>query len=368
VVVRVDGVLWEPKPGSVVSAEEFLRARSLVTDVHHAMLWNPWVVQDRAAEYEAAWKVMGQWRRADPDHRQLTVEEAVAVHELRMAEADARFEAGERQAEHDRAARAASFDPERAQARLALLEERAMLADRLSEREDIQRSAACLPERQYRARIAAVNRKIASLEQEVDRLAGVVGDEEMVADARGWLPAERREQALTLFTSDRIAEVRKLRARVAARLADLTAAAGNAEQATVREALRKDTCRLEYLEAIPPMTAADMCSECATPARWHAVASTYGDQGEISWPCDAWPKRAATRRAFRQELARLLTQPAAPPPPPTPRPLAVISPGVPIEDMMAQLTAIQAEHPAAIIRQGGSRKRWEIWPNDQTQD
>ena len=94
---------------------------------------------------------------------------------------------------------------------------------------------------------------------------------------------------------------------------------------------------------------------------------TYGEEGEISGPCPAWPKRAATLRTFRREFARLLTQPAAAPPPPAPQPLAVIPAGLPVEEVMAQLAAIQAEHPGAVIRQG-NRKRWEIWPCSRTQD
>lgn len=39
---------------------------------------------------------------------------------------------------------------------------------------------------------------IAAKAKAVDDLAEVVGDPETVADANGWLPAERREKALTL--------------------------------------------------------------------------------------------------------------------------------------------------------------------------
>jgi hypothetical protein len=40
-------------------------------------------------------------------------------------------------------------------------------------------------------------------DQEVDKLAAVVGDLETVADVKGWLSAERREMALTLFEAKR---------------------------------------------------------------------------------------------------------------------------------------------------------------------
>jgi hypothetical protein len=39
----------------------------------------------------------------------------------------------------------------------------------------------------------------------------------------------------------------------------------------------------------------------------------------------------------------------------------VVSAGAPIEEVIARLTAVQAEHPGAQIRQG-KQNRWEIWP------
>ena len=61
-------------------------------------------------------------------------------------------------------------------------------------------------------------------------------------------------------------------------------------------------------------------------------------------------------RALREPPAR-----PAEPPAPKPRPIAVIAAGAPIEDIIAKLTAIQADHPGAQIRQG-KRNRLEIWP------
>jgi hypothetical protein len=54
-----------------------------------------------------------------------------------MAEADARFLAAEAQAEKDRAERAKHYDQDRAQARLALLEEQGILAGKVRERDEI---------------------------------------------------------------------------------------------------------------------------------------------------------------------------------------------------------------------------------------
>ena len=128
------------------------------------------MLQDRAREYEAAWQVVGQWRPVEPDGHPQAVEEASAAPALWLAEADARFEAEERQAERNRADRAASHDPQRAQARLALLEERAMLANRVAERAHI-RSAGWRSEKQHQAQAAKIEREIVTREQEVERLA-----------------------------------------------------------------------------------------------------------------------------------------------------------------------------------------------------
>ena len=72
----------------------------------------------------------------------------------------------------------------------------------------------------------------------MDKLAAAVGDPETVADVKGWLPAERREMALTLFEAKRGMEVRDLRARIDGQ-ATLKTLQGTPGQAELREALRK---------------------------------------------------------------------------------------------------------------------------------
>ncbi len=183
-----------------------------------------------------------------------------------------------------------------------------------------------------------------------------------MCDERGWLPAERRELSLTLFKVRREAEVRELRARVPARQAELKTMKGRAGRAELREALQTDTARLASLEAMPPMQAADMCSECADPA-WHSPGVTFNltDGSTTGGPCPAWPQWARKVEMVRAELRKIASQPKAEPPPPPPRPIAVITAGLPIEDVIAKLTAVQADHPGAQLRQG-KRNRWEIWP------
>ena len=48
--LELDRFLWKPKPGTVVTAEEFTRALSVMQDIHRAVEWNPWVQEDRAGE------------------------------------------------------------------------------------------------------------------------------------------------------------------------------------------------------------------------------------------------------------------------------------------------------------------------------
>jgi hypothetical protein len=73
--LELDGFLWKPKPGTTVTAEEFVRARSVMRDIHRAVEWNPWVQEDRAEEYAAALEVIGQWTRPEPGYRPQSPEE-----------------------------------------------------------------------------------------------------------------------------------------------------------------------------------------------------------------------------------------------------------------------------------------------------
>ena len=139
VAIELDGELWEPVPGAAVTAEEFMAARSLIQDIHRSLWWNPWWMTERRAEYDAAWEACGQWTRTDPDPDppRKSVEEYEAELEHKLAEAEAQAAAQQEQTEKDRAERAARYDPQRAQVRLALLEEQGMLADKVRERDEI---------------------------------------------------------------------------------------------------------------------------------------------------------------------------------------------------------------------------------------
>jgi hypothetical protein len=117
--------------------------------------------------------------------------------------------------------------------------------------------------------LTELERTIAAARAALEDLNQRVGDPEVVADERGWLPSERRELALDIFAARRATEVCELRERIASQETVLKTTKGRPERARIREDLRKDSHRLSLLQAIPPMAAADMCSECVSPAAWH---------------------------------------------------------------------------------------------------
>jgi hypothetical protein len=371
VIVELDGMLWAPVPGTTVTAGEFAEARSVILEVHRSLWWNPWVLTDRAAQYDAALETCGQWARAEPGHERKTPEEYEAQFARQAAEDEAQAAAEQEQAERDRAERAAGYDPDRARARLALLEEQGILAAKVRERDEItSRDLFPLMEDDRRSRhLAALGREIAAVQRAADELAVLAGDPEQVCDERGWLPAERREVSLALFRARREAQVYELRASIPARKAGLKTLTGKTERARLREALKTDAARLAALEAMPPMNAAGMCPECAEPDR-HSPAVTFNlaDGTTTGGPCPAWPRWAQQVEKLHAELrqwaARRKTGPpaSAPGPPPAKTgPVAVITLSGPIEDLTAKLAEIQASHPGAQIRPG-KRNQWEIWP------
>jgi hypothetical protein len=150
--------------------------------------------------------------------------------------------------------------------------------------------------------------------------------------------------------------------RIADARATLKSLKGRSERAKLREALRQDKTRLAYLEQMPPLEAVGMCSECVSPA-WHTPGVTVdlNGAGMTGGPCPAWPRWANGVNAVREALRQAAQGPPKASPPPPPQPIAVLAPGVSVEEVVAQLTAIQAGHPGAQVRQGRGH-RWEIWP------
>ena len=116
--VEIDGMLWRPTDGPASSVDQFIAARRAFTEINNDVRWNPWVREDRADEYDAAMTSMGQWERAEADHRYLTLEE---LEDEWAREAQQR--GLERQeADRRRQARIRDHDPGLSADRLALLE------------------------------------------------------------------------------------------------------------------------------------------------------------------------------------------------------------------------------------------------------
>ncbi len=358
------GVLWKPLPGATATAEEFIAARDLFTEVHKDELWNPWVMEDRAEEYEHATSVMGQWTRAEPGFRRLTEAELDA--RMRQIDEDAKNKTEEK--ERQRQTRVPEFDETRHHARLELLECDAQLRHEVEERAGLasHQRFPLMPESRRVQQIADLDRRIESVRSKRDHLHQLVGDPETVVDKDGHLPGDRREISLTYFRIWRGTEVRKLRTEVGEIEAKLsTKGLDRKERAQLRDKLNQPRSRLNDLLVLPPQTAEDMCSECARPMSWHGY-TVRGWLFEIG-PCPAWPnwaKRIAEAREIIRSAPK--TQPDSSKPP-TQKPIAVIPSGLPITDVMQRLAEIQNKHPDAEVRRG-SRNKWEIWPARTTDD
>jgi hypothetical protein len=207
-----------------------------------------------------------------------------------------RLDAERERAQQDHAQRAARYDRERDRARLALLGQLAILAGKTREREQLasRKLHPAMEDERRHAKLAKLDLDITAAARTVDELTPVVGDPDAVWDEHGWFPSERRALALEIFAERRVNEVRELRGRVAARRHHPDAVRGRSGRARSGEALLRDTARLRFLEATPPLEAADMCSECPTPAAWHSLAVTFNldparDVGRVDGPCLAWP-------------------------------------------------------------------------------
>ncbi len=195
--IELDSMLWRPRQGATVSGEEFAAARSLIMQIHEAVRWNPWVREDRAAEYAAAIAVFEQWTRAEPGFRQKTHKEFEAEHQLWQADLDARIKADTARREQEHTERAAWYDPGRAQARLALLEQQAVLSGAVRERDGIaeRRLFPAMPEDRRAEKLTELDQVIARASVAVGQFAELTGDLETVADEHGWLAAGRAARA-----------------------------------------------------------------------------------------------------------------------------------------------------------------------------
>jgi hypothetical protein len=196
----------------------------------------------------------------------------------------------------------------------------------------------------------------------VTELIPLVGDPDAVVDEEGWLPPERRERFLREFTAKSSAEASSLRERLPALRAELKMTQGSQERAAIREDIRKGTARLAYLEAVPPFTAPDMCSECPWPMSWHDTGVTFclTTGAILREPCSSWPVWRAKLAAGLARFVEMQQKKTKVTPAPAPRPLAVIPSGASVGETIARLSAVQADHPGAQVRRG-KKSSWEIW-------
>jgi hypothetical protein len=214
-------------------------------------------------------------------------------------------------------------------------------------------------------------RAAADARRSIGELASLVGDPDSVAEEQGRLPRDRREAFLVEFAANVNAEAAALGEKLPALRADLRAAQGRQERAAIRRQLRKGAARLVYLQALPPLTAAEMCSECPCPVAWHATGVTFClETGAIlAEPCRSWPvwnaKVAAGAVRVAQMLMRKERRTEDPVAVPASRLLAVIANGSSVEDVMTQLAQVQADHPGSQAR-AGEQGSWEIWSAPDT--
>jgi hypothetical protein len=358
-VIEHDGMLWRPKPGATTTAQEFIDARTTIIAIHKDSVWNPWVRDDRADELEHAQRQFGEWTRAEPDFKPMTL----AQWKARERRLDAQSKKQHKENERARAARRAYYDPAREADRLALLE--LENGQRRCQREHdglVDRTLfPAMDDNRRAAKVAECSAQLLQYQAEVAKLRDRVGDPETVIDEHGWLPHERRQLAHTMFSIRRQNEVKDLRDKVRDLTGTLAATEGREPRAHVRDELAKASRRLELWLAVPPVAEQEMCSECCSLSEWHES----GTLGDLHGPCPAWPRWSARLQMAREMLLSFGNheKPEQSPPPP-PQPIATLKSGLPIGDVIARLTELQVQYPDAEVRRGRAN-RWEIWPGPQ---
>lgn len=358
-VIEHDGMLWKPKPGAKTTAEEFIDARTTMIAIHEDSVWNPWVRDDRADELEQAQRKFGEWTRAEPDFKQMTL----AQWKARERRLDSKLKKQHEEEDRARVERRAQYDPAREADRLALLE--LENGQRRCQREhDGLVDRTLFPAMDDVRRVAKVEECAVQLlryQAEVATLRDRVGDPERVVDEHGGLPSERREFARMMLSIRRQSEVKELRDKVRDLTDALAATKGRESRAKVRDELAKASRRLEMWLALPPVADQEMCSECYSLTVWHES----GTLGDLHGPCPSWPRWSARLQKVREMLLSFdKDQKPEPVPPPTPQPIATLKLGLPIGDVIARLTELQAQYPDAEVRRGRAN-RWEIWPGPQ---
>jgi hypothetical protein len=352
-----DGMLWKPLPGCVSTFDELLHSQRRWMQIFNETDWDPWRAAELAPECKHAEHVMGEWTRAEPGHRPMTKRRIGAINAAITRKVRAERAADEARWERDRS----RYDLERERARLALLERDSI--HRSHERELAEHRSRtiypAMPAARRAEAIAELEAKVEKDEQEIARLATVVGDREDVVDHDGKLPQDRRKWNVIGYGITRRRLVEELSASTAQLRVALEVTEDRQEKSKLSAQLYTEDRRLQVLLGVPILAAEDMCADCYTPQFQHG----YGDVNEMH-PCPRWPMHAA-RMARVWEILRSASEHARPtePEPSRPQPLATLPGSQPIAEVIEQLTALQSEYPEGIVKRGRAN-RWELWPKD----
>ena len=349
-----DGMLWKASPGSTVTFAEFLSMRQRMMQLVEESSWNPWQREECRAEEDRIIPLLRQWKRAEPGLRQLTEQELRARMDEWDRSSKAEFAAATVRMQRDKS----RYDSDREHARLLLLERESRIAHTRTEIRELQdgRFPAWDGTRRAEA-IAKLEGDLARHEAEVLLLGEQIGDREDVVDKEGRRPQDRRESHLLDYRFERQRLVSELQEQTEELSQQLAATKDRGERSVLRSDLAQAELTLQKLLDVPPLKAEDMCSECATPVAHHGWVTPPFDG-----PCPAWPGWAARLQEARKILERASNRADQDPNEvPRPRPLATLPASLPIAEVIARLTALQKEHPTAIVKRGRGGKI-ELWP------
>ncbi len=358
-VFEHNGMLWKPLPGCASTFDDLVCAQARWLEIFHETHWSPWRAEELAAEQERAHDVMQEWARAEPNHRYLTNRELGAQMGAITRKHRARFKADQARWERDKE----RYVPEREKARFALLElesVRARQTRELGRCRSGERYPAMVPERRAEM-VADLVRKLDVTENEIARLAEIVGDPEEVLDAAGQLPRDRRSGNLIMYDIRRRDQVPRLMQSTAELPQRIRATKDRRERAKLEAHLQSERRQLRALMEVPILSAGDMCADCYVPQFQHEPDS--GTDGTC--PCPSWPRYTARMEQVWNTLRAVQERQTPPAPEPAkPRPLTTIPGNIPISDVIARLSILQQEHPKAVVRRGRAN-RWELWPESE---
>jgi hypothetical protein len=333
----------------------------LFLDLHADQFWNPWRMEEQAADLERAEQVMQEWHRAEPGFRRKTKRQLDAE----MARWEREREQNRLKREQERQLNLQRYNPERDKARLALLEHRCALAHTTRELARMRSGEAfpLMDPKRRAEQVAELEASAARHQAAVDELARIVGDPEDVVDRNGHLPRDRRHSSLYWYRERRIVEVRKLRAQLTGVETQLEVAGDRSLRSKLRAERDVAKWRLDKLLAVPRLEAEDMCADCPTPANMHGYVTPPFDGPCPAWP--AWGARLKKVREMLEDMAKSVNarKAAETPSQPEPGPLAVIPSGLPIAQVVQRLQELQQRYPASEVRRGRAN-RWEVWPTD----